>query len=189
MTIRSGKGDLGFTDLLTQKGVSKDSAQVRAIGDLDEFNAHLGLLKARSRSRADREIIEKIQTSVFVIATEIAVGKEKKKKMGALLTKKDVDWIESLLYEFEQRVKLRSCFHVPGTNEISALFDVARAVARRAERSVAGLFHEEKVRGGEMLSYLNCVSDLLMVMGRRREKKKAAKRRRRKKVSRRGKKA
>jgi cob(I)alamin adenosyltransferase len=46
------------------------------------------------------------------------------------------------------------------------LLDVTRTVARRAERGVVGLFQEEKIRNTHILSYLNCVSDILFIMAR-----------------------
>jgi len=186
MTIRSGKGDNGLTALLMEGDFSKDSAHVRALGDLDEFVGHLGLIKAKTRKRREKDLIEKIQTSVFVIASEIAVGKHKRKKLGRLLKKSDVHDLESTLYELEARIDKVNCFQFPGKNELSALYDIARAVARSAERSVVGLLKEDGEENRNILAYLNCVSDLLFVKaiekaaGRKRKtrKKKTAVKRR-----------
>jgi cob(I)alamin adenosyltransferase len=166
MAIRSGSGDKGFTDLHFKKRVSKDSWDICAIGDLDELNSYLGLIKCRTRARKHKEILEKIQHAISRICSEISVGSEKKKTMGFLLKKEDAEWIRNVISELEHRVRFESCFYIPGENELSAFHDIARAVARRAERSVVGLYRKEKVKNEDMLSYLNCVSDILFIMGR-----------------------
>ncbi len=166
MAIRSGSGDKGFTDLYFRKRVSKDSWDICAIGDLDELNSYLGLIKCRTRARKHKEILEKMQHAISRICSEIAVGGEKKKTMGYLLKKEDAEWVKSVISELEHRVRFESCFYLPGENELSAFYDIARAVARRAERSVVGLCHKEKVKNEDMLSYLNCISDILFIMGR-----------------------
>ena len=166
MGVRSGRGDKGFTDLLFQKRISKDSADIRAIGDLDELNCYLGLVKSVLRPRKDKTTIEKIQRAVSAIASEIAVGTEKKQKLGPLLKKKDADWVKSVVYQLEGKVKPESCFSLPGNGELSAFLDIARAVARRAERSVVGLSRKEKIKNDYILPYLNCISDILFIMAR-----------------------
>lgn len=179
MEIRSGKGDEGFTDLHFRKHIGKDSLDIQAIGDLDELNSFLGLIKSKTRSRRDRAVLERIQLSIFIIASEISIGAEKKKKHGILLKKEDTDWIKGVVYQLEKETNIDNCFYLPGDSEISAFFDVARSVARRAERSVVELFHNDKVRDEYILSYLNCISDILFIMARKKagSKKKAVKKR------------
>ena len=145
MSIRSGKGDKGFTELYFHERVSKDSHDMRAIGNLDELNGFLGLVKNKTRSRKDKAVIEKMQHAICAIASEIAIGTEKKKKHGPLLRKEDAEWIKNVVYELEKKVNIESCFYLPGGNELSVFFDISRAVARRAERSVVALFRKEKV--------------------------------------------
>ena len=177
MGVRSGRGDKGFTDLSFHKRISKDSADIRTMGDLDELNSYLGLVKSRIRSRKRKAVLEKIQHAVYIIISEIVIGSEKNKKLGTLLKKEDADWIKSVLYELERKVKIESHFYLPGGGELSATLDITRTVARRAERSVVGLFRKGKIRNAHILSYLNCISDVLFIMAREkpREKRKTPK--------------
>ncbi len=180
MGVRSGKGDNGFTDLLFHKHVSKDSPYIGAIGDLDEVSCYLGLIKSKMRSRKDVTVIERIQRAISAISTEISVGTERKSRLGLLLRKEDVDWAESVVYELEGKVKIETCFDLPGYGEVSSLLDIARTVTRRAERNVVGLFRKHKVKNDNILSYLNCASDILFLMAREKaqgEKKPRVKRR------------
>ncbi len=165
--VRSGKGDKGYTDLFFRHRISKDSPDIRAIGNLDELNCYLGLIRSKIRTRKDKAIVEKIQRAVLIITSEIAVGAEKKEELGLLLKKDDAVWIKSVLYELETKVPLERCFYLPGSGELSAYIDVARSVARRAERSVVGLFRKEKVKDEYVISYLNCISDVLFIMARK----------------------
>ncbi|MGB3113427.1 MAG: hypothetical protein WBC00_02260, partial [Candidatus Omnitrophota bacterium] len=151
--------------------------------DLDEFNCHLGLVRAKIRSKKERDILESMQRAIYVIASEVAVGAEEKRKHGPILKKEDADWIKSVAYELEGQVRIKKYFYVPGENELSALIDVARAVARRAERSIVGFFKKEKAHNDNILSYMNCISDILFLLARKAEQKKGTKRRSKKRRS------
>jgi cob(I)alamin adenosyltransferase len=175
MSVRSGRGDKGYTDLAFKDRIRKDSPDIRAIGDLDELISYLGLVKVKIRSRKYKEILERIQNILSTAATEIAIGKQKKQYLGDLLEKKEADWIEKVIYELESKVHIESCFYVPGKSEVSALSDIARAVARRAERSVVALFLKDKIKNNNMLLFLNCVSDILFIIARQQERGKRKK--------------
>ena len=174
MGVRSGKGDKGLTSLLFRKRVRKDSIDICALGDLDELNCHLGLVKSKTRSRQDKIILEKIQRALSAIDSEIVVGSERKKRLGLLLKKEDTDWIKNALCRLEQKTIFQNTFFLPGDGELSALLDIARAVARRAERSVIRLLRKDSARNDNILAYLNCLSDVLFVMARAKAAKKPA---------------
>ncbi|MFH1879024.1 MAG: cob(I)yrinic acid a,c-diamide adenosyltransferase [Candidatus Omnitrophota bacterium] len=179
MDMRSGKGDKGFTDLPFRKRISKDSADIRVLGELDELNGYLGLIKSLIKNRKDKAVIERIQNLLGCAASEIAVGTEKKRKLGLLLKQEDSDWAACLIYEMEQTVKKENNFSLPGQNPISAFMDIARSVARRADRAVVGLFKKEHIRNDNILTFMNCISDILFLFARKysgkRQKNKAKK--------------
>ncbi len=173
MGVRSGKGDRGYTELSFHRRVRKDSAEIQAMGDLDELSSHLGLLKSKTRSKSEKAVLEAIQRALSAIVTEITVGDE---KMGPLLRMEDAEWISGMVYQLEKEVDLKSCFHFPGGGELSSLYDIARSVARRAERSVVALFKKEKMKNDDILAYLNCVSDVLFILARKETRRKKGKR-------------
>ena len=180
MAIRSGRGDKGYTDLAFNKRVSKDSYDIRVLGDLDEMNGYLGLVKCKTRTKKYRDILERMQHAIFQISTEIAVGHEKKTKLGPILKKTDADWIKKVIVELETKIELEHCFKLPGSTELSAITDVARAVARRAERSVVRLFQKDKIKDYTVITYLNCVSDVLFMMAREKSRSRSGRRKPRK---------
>lgn len=166
MGIRSAKGDGGMTGLLSSLRVSKDSDEVHAIGDLDELNSYLGLVKAISRSKKQKNRIETLQRGICVAASEISISSEDKQKHGLLFKKSLADAAQTMLFDVEDKVCLGHEFYIPGDNEVSAHFDVARTIARRAERSVIAYFDKAKYVNENILMYLNCLSDILFVMAR-----------------------
>jgi len=164
-----------MTDLWGHKRVSKSSVAICAIGELDELNCFLGIVKVKTRSRKDRAIIERIQHGISSMASEIMIGHERRKKLGPLLKKEEADWINMVVCRLEQKVKIRKCFYLPGDGELSVFLDTARAAARRAERSVVKAIRKDKGRNDNILSYINCVSDVLFILARGAEKKRKRK--------------
>lgn len=170
MSIRTGNGDEGYTKLLFIDRIAKNAPEIGAIGDLDELNAYLGFVKVKTRGQKNKNLIERMQRMVFVISSEISIGPQKKKKNEPILNEKDADWIKSIVYELERNIVLGSSFQLPGGDELSALLDVTRTVARRAERSVFSLFETGRLSNENILAYLNCLSDVLFLMARKKKK-------------------
>ncbi|MCK5451430.1 MAG: cob(I)yrinic acid a,c-diamide adenosyltransferase [Candidatus Omnitrophica bacterium] len=168
MSVRSGKGDKGFTNLPFRRCISKDSLEMRALGDLDELNSYLGLIKCKIRVKKERSIIDKVQHLILVVSSEIVVPLEKKKKLGTLLKKDDAVWAKKTVLQLEKTIKIDSCFHVPGGNTLSAYLDITRSIARRAERNIVSLVQNNKDTNEDILLFLNCVSDILFIMARKR---------------------
>ncbi len=166
MGIRTSKGDKGLTYMLSGERCSKDSEEMRAIGELDELNSYLGLIKAKVKGRRDKEVLETLQRGVCIAASEISISAEDKKKHGFLFKRSLADVAQRILFDLEGKVRIGRHFYMPGENELAAFFDVSRAVARRAERSMVGLFTKSKYGNEHILSFLNCVSDILFVMAR-----------------------
>ena len=180
MGIRTARGDKGLTYMLSGERYSKDSEEVRAIGELDELNCYIGLAKAGVRSRVDKEILETLQRGICIAASEISLGAEDKKKHGFLFKKSLADMAQAILFDLEGKVKIGRHFYMPGENELSALLDVARAVARRAERGMAGLLRKSRYGNEYILMYLNCLSDILFLMARAAGQKKGGSKAKRK---------
>lgn len=168
MRVRTGKGDSGLTDLpFRSQRVSKDNEYINAIGELDEFNSYLGLVKSKIKTRIDKEIIDRIQRAVFVISSEIALGVPQKKSLGTFLRVEDVDWIKGVEYTLEKKVNLESGFYIPGGGEIPSLIDISRTLSRKAERTIVGLFRKNRIKNDKIIPFINCVSDVLFLLARK----------------------
>ncbi len=164
--ITTKKGDKGRTNLYSGRRVDKDSLQVEALGSIDELNSYLGLLKAQDKRKKIKSIIENIQRDLFLIGAEVAVSTSYRKKLAKKINKKEIDKIERLIKDFEQKISLKKDFSLPGQNLASASTDIARVIARRAERRVVSLWKRKLLRNPSILIYLNRLSDLLFLLAR-----------------------
>lgn len=80
------------------------------------------------------------------------------------ISKEDVEWIESLIKTYVEKIEIRS-FVLPGSTLSSAKLDICRTIARRAERRLATVLREYGL-GKLSLIYVNRLSDLLYLMAR-----------------------
>ena len=166
MGITTKKGDGGFTSLFSGERVKKSSIYMETLGTLDELNSYLGLVKTRCPESL-REKIEIIQKNIFSIASTIATEPSSSlRKQITLLKKEDLTKLENFQIDLANKTKMPEKFIYPGTNENSAITDIARTICRRAERRV--IEFEEKVKINLYLEkkYLNRLSDLLFVLAR-----------------------
>jgi len=157
--ITTRTGDRGETGLGDGTRVPKDAARVHAMGDIDELNSALGVLLAERVPKAAREALERIQHDLFDLGGEICIPGH------TLMTAAHVGRLEALIEAYNAKLPPLREFILPGGTRAAALAHLARAVCRRAERSLVALARAEPV-GEEARRYLNRLSDLLFVLGR-----------------------
>jgi cob(I)alamin adenosyltransferase len=169
MSIVTKKGDNGTTKLIYGERVSKADLQVEAYGTIDELNAFLGLARAQCDDRETNEILEAIQRETFVIGAEMATPVEQVQKLKARVTSAMTERLDQLIAPIEALPGLLDDWALPGATQAGAALDVARVVARRAERCAVRLNEAELLPNSEVLRYLNRLSDLLWLLGRKYE--------------------
>jgi cob(I)alamin adenosyltransferase len=69
-------------------------------------------------------------------------------------------------HRVQQKNGIPEFFVVPGENELSARFDWARVVSRRAERKCVRWQKHLEINDSEVIVYLNRLSDLLWMLAR-----------------------
>ncbi len=171
------KGDKGTTktlDLKPGERISKSSCRTESLGALDELNSYLGLVRAalsrprdlgfktedlKIRSKSFAEICFEVQENLFIIQSELAGS-------GKAMTEMKVKAVEELVDAAEREMPPIKTFFIPGATELGALFDVARTLARKAERRVVAAVEQETRVGEHTLSYLNRLSSLLYALAR-----------------------
>jgi cob(I)alamin adenosyltransferase len=162
--IYTRKGDDGTTGLLYGGRVPKDSPQPTAYGTVDELQAAMGVARAEADAELG-DILLHLERDLWVLMGELATGPANRDRLTAgatLVTDEMVERLEVLIDQISERFDPPTEFVVPGQNRVSAQLDVARTVARRAERdSLAAA-----VPGSAVLPYLNRVSDLLWTLAR-----------------------
>jgi cob(I)alamin adenosyltransferase len=161
--LYTGKGDSGETSIFGScERLSKASPVIEALGALDEINSLLGVCKMRAASNGDGEMSKLVgdaQQSLFVVQAEVA-GAPKE------LSEHKVAEMEEKIGAIERQLPPITTFFVAGGTELSAMFDYARAVSRRAERRLIAY----KDFGGSIspasLRYANRLSSLLYALSR-----------------------
>jgi cob(I)alamin adenosyltransferase len=163
--IYTRKGDDGTTGLLYGGRVPKDSAQPTAYGTVDEAQAAIGVARAETGDAELDGLLVHLERDLWVLMAELATDPSNRHKLTPgqnLVTDEMVGRLEVLIDETSARFDPPTEFVVPGQDRVSALLDVARTVARRAERDAIAA----AVPGSSVVPYLNRLSDLLWTLAR-----------------------
>lgn len=152
-------GDQGTTGLADGSRVSKDSARMDAIGQVDELNSVIGLVISEGLPEKMRQELQAIQNELFNIGGELAVVKT------SLITEEKVLVLEKLVEEYNAELPPLRDFILPGGTKTAALYHLARSVCRRAERAIVALGKQEDI-SPVLYQYLNRLSDLFFIYAR-----------------------
>jgi len=167
MGIVTAKGDKGRTFLLCGGHVSKDDPRIEACGALDELSSFLGLARSVAKNPKARDLLLSIQKELFIVGYEFTAGIKAGRLPGKRIGDTHIRRLEDAITSLESVGKKGgSAFCIPGDNPISGILDVARTVARRAERRAVTLERKNLIKNGRVLIYLNRLSDLLYLMAR-----------------------
>jgi cob(I)alamin adenosyltransferase len=161
--IYTRTGDKGTAGLVDGSRVSKASARMAAIGEVDEANAAIGMAIAALRDDSLAEQLRLIQNELFDLGADIATPGE---VQGALrIVKTQVGRLEHEIDAMNDDLEPLTSFILPGGSAEVAALHLARTVVRRAERAAVALAEAKQVNA-QALAYLNRLSDLLFVAAR-----------------------
>jgi cob(I)alamin adenosyltransferase len=151
--------------------VSKSDPRVDTYGCVDELNAALGLARVMAGSGFIADKLLRVQKELILIMGELATAPEdlpRYLKDGyEVTTAAMVDQLTAVIDELEKDKLLHyKGWAIPGSTLISAALDVARTTCRRAERRVATLKEQSGAFNGQILRYLNRLSDLCWLLAR-----------------------
>ncbi|TKX35846.1 cob(I)yrinic acid a,c-diamide adenosyltransferase [Halorubrum sp. SD690R] len=162
MSIYTGRGDEGETDLRDMSRVSKSSHRIEAYGSVDEANALLGTVRPTGHEDID-ELLETIQNHLHVVQADLA--NPDPDPDDPQVEPDHADLLEERIDAFDEELEPLRSFILPGGGEAGAALHHARAVVRRAERRVVDLARSEPINEA-VVTYLNRLSDLLFTLGR-----------------------
>ena len=173
MSIVTKRGDDGSTGLMYNRRVPKCHPRVEACGAADELNAALGLARASARHPFVSDRLLEMQKALVVLMGELATEPEDLPRYAkdgfTRVTPEMTAQLDSVVKEIEEQVASREGWAAPGANPSSAALDMARTVCRRAERRVCALREIRQLPNGEILVFLNRMSDALWLLARRAE--------------------
>jgi cob(I)alamin adenosyltransferase len=156
-------GDAGETSLGDGSRVSKLDARIAAFGTVDELNAVVGLVLARSCPDEIRSVLLRVQNELFDLGADLSVPMEHEARLR--VTEDQVDRLEKDCDRFNAELPELKSFVLPGGSEAAAGLHLARTVCRRAEREALVAAGADTVNP-RALVYLNRLSDLLFILAR-----------------------
>ncbi|MFA5829791.1 MAG: cob(I)yrinic acid a,c-diamide adenosyltransferase [Candidatus Gracilibacteria bacterium] len=195
MKIYTKTGDQGQTGLMGGKRVSKNSPRIKAIGQVDELNAALGLVRAhidsfnaspanlQSQNPAKEwakvsKILRQIQHDLFSLGADLAtpsdfpspssissVANHAPHPQIPRIHPAQIKQLENWIDELDTKLPPLKNFILPGGSIQAAHLHLARTICRRTERAIISLQTKEKINE-QIVPYLNRLSDLLFILAR-----------------------
>lgn len=165
--ISTRGGDKGRTAVGGGQRVYKDDARIEALGDLDEANSVIGLLRCKLTSEHDWERgLQRIQTELMNLMGHVATPSTAERRPSVPLPVESSVWLEQWMQEIEGELPSTTEFFIlPGGSEVAALCHLARTVTRRAERRLVSL-NKLDTLDPSILQFVNRLSDLFFKFSR-----------------------
>jgi cob(I)alamin adenosyltransferase len=163
--ISTKTGDKGETGLGDGSRISKTSARIQSIGENDELNSWVGVLRAELPADDEYQgILNQIQHDLFDLGGELCVPGYK------AIAPEMLSDLEDKLVEINETLPALKEFILPGGSKAASYCHMARTVSRRAERSIVALaqqeLSEEFAINPVAVQYLNRLSDFFFVLAR-----------------------
>ena len=166
----TGKGDKGKSTLTKTKKIDKLSAEIRAVGAVDELNSFIGLAKNYT-NKETKKILENTQENLFIIQANIGTLMMGNKFAPPVFKEEKITKIEKIIDNLEAKINPEKKFIISGTTNESAWLDYSRAIARRTEIQIVKLIKNNKKLNPFILAYINRLSSLLYALARYSSKK------------------
>jgi cob(I)alamin adenosyltransferase len=164
--VTIGTGDTGYTSLLGDQRVPKYDPRPDTYGTVDEATSALGLARSLTADVRAREVILGMQRDLYVLMAELATPPENQLAVGMRITSEHVRHLEEVEEALKRDVEIAQKFVIPGDSPDGAALDLARTIVRRAERMTTRLLHDGVTHNGEVVRYLNRLSDVVFILAR-----------------------
>ena len=156
-------GDGGETHLGDMSRVAKTHPRIETYGTVDELNSQIGVVIALGELPASyRPWLQRVQNDLFDVGADIAAPDDPQRERLRVLPVQ-TEWLEQRCDEVNATLEPLKSFVLPGGSLAAAQLHVARTVCRRAERLAVGCGDQIS---GEVVRYLNRLSDLLFTLAR-----------------------
>jgi cob(I)alamin adenosyltransferase len=163
----TGTGDDGTTGVMGRGRVGKDSRIIQATGDVDELNSAIGVAIANISDDYINRMLKGVQDKLFTLGAQVSASIDSGVQTRAKISEADLKMLEEQIKEIGSTLPELKKFILPGGSISSAYLHNARAVARRAERSIVVLSKEKKTDVDPLIQkYLNRLSSFLFVAAR-----------------------
>lgn len=164
--IYTRTGDSGTTGLGDGSRVAKDDLRIIALGDVDELNSCIGILRAQITvsSIEDKSAWDKslslIQHWLFDLGGEVCIPNYN------MVLPVSVEFLENEIDRMNEALPMLKDFILPAGTLSCSYAHQARSVCRRAERSLMTVHSRDQNIQATSLQLLNRLSDWLFVASR-----------------------
>ena len=164
--IYTRTGDAGTTGLGDGSRVAKDDLRIAALGDVDELNSAVGILRSQIAvsTIVDKATWDKslslIQHWLFDLGGEVCIPNYN------LLQPVCVEFLEKEIDRMNEELPMLKDFILPSGTLACSYTHLARSVCRRAERSLMTVQTRDQNIQATALQLLNRLSDWLFVASR-----------------------
>ena len=163
--IYTKTGDEGMTSLRDGVRVPKDDPRIEANGQIDQLNAHLGIVRSMLGEDApNRDLIIAVQRELMTVMSHIATPTD-------AINPRELHAAE-ITVQLELAIdhaNYQGGFVVPGGgSQLAAFIHLARTQARTVERRLWSL-HREYPVNNDILVMINRLSDYLFVLANEKE--------------------
>jgi len=169
MKIYTKTGDTGKTSLYNGERIYKHLPEISVVGNIDELQSYIGLVKTEKIQTTDKKILQEIQQDLYHIMGYISGA-----KVDISIFENKTNLFEQIIDKITSKQPIKNGFILPGVNEISAKIHILRTICRRAERELIKLFFEkktiEKKHSQLLIGYFNRLSDLFYALAVKYEK-------------------
>jgi cob(I)alamin adenosyltransferase len=167
-TTYTGRGDFGRTTFGRHGEVSKTDVRVAAYEDCDEANAAVSVVMAVGGLPIEvTSTLASVQNDLYDLVADLSVPLDGPEPATARIRESHLTRLERAIDHFAQQAADLSGFVLPGGTVAAALLFQARAVARRAERTVWAAVEAYPTSINPLAArYVNRLSTLLFVLAR-----------------------
>ena len=168
--IYTRTGDDGTTGLVDGSRIAKNDARIAAIGDVDELNSALGVAICAIADDILVQELRTVQNDLFDLGADLATPATDgddfaPSEMVLRIVPAQIESLEKKIDTATAALDPLTSFILPGGAKAAAAVHLARAVARRAERSCVAAGTVMPLNP-QALAYINRLSDSLFVLGR-----------------------
>ena len=165
--IYTRTGDGGDTGLADGSRIAKEHPLAQAIGDVDETNSAIGVALLHVEDGEARAMLGAIQNELFDLGADLATPAEDftPSEMTLRVVQAQIDRLEREIDAMNEGLQPLTSFILPGGGAGAAHLHLARAIARRAERSTVAASRHVPLNPLARI-YLNRLSDHLFVLAR-----------------------
>ncbi|PNK59516.1 cob(I)yrinic acid a,c-diamide adenosyltransferase [Psychrobacter sp. FDAARGOS_221] len=177
--IYTRTGDDGTTGMANGDRISKADQLFTVMGDVDELNAHIGMIAAHAQQltnqankadsiNSDQPDLENILHSISIIQHLLFnIGGELAMPEYKGIEDAHIEWLESQIDGLNQYLLPLKDFILPAGSVLVSQTHIARTVCRRCERQAVSLRTQQpQAMSAGAAKLLNRLSDWLFVLAR-----------------------